>query len=70
MASDKSIGAKNNNPEVFLGKGVLETCSKFTVEHPPIPMLCNFIEIGLYGNIVYKMQIEMSDFRTLIFRIF
>ena len=36
--------------EVFLGKGVLKICSKFTGEHPhrsviSIKLLCNFIEI-------------------------
>ena len=39
-------------PEVFLGKGVLKTCKKFTGEHPSrsvisINLLCNFIEIAL-----------------------
>ena len=38
--------------EVFLGKGVLKICSKFTGEHPrrsaiSIKLLCNFIEITL-----------------------
>ena len=38
--------------EVFLGKGVLKICSKFTGEHPCrsailIKLLCNFIEITL-----------------------
>ena len=37
---------------VFLGKGILKTCSKFTGEHPrqsviSIKLLCNFIEIAL-----------------------
>ena len=27
-------GFRSSPPEVFLGKGVLETCSKFTGEHP------------------------------------
>ena len=39
-------------PEVFLGKGVLEKCSKFTREHPcrsaiSIKLLCNFIQMTL-----------------------
>ena len=39
-------------PEVFLGKGVLKICSKFTGEHPcqsviSIKLLINFIEITL-----------------------
>ena len=42
-------------PEVFLRKGVLKTCNKFTGEHPcggviSIKLLSNFIEITLrYG---------------------
>ena len=37
---------------MFLGKGVLKICSKFTGEHPcrnaiSIKLLCNFIEIAL-----------------------
>ena len=43
---------RNNHPEVFLGKGVLKICSKFTGEHPhpsaiSLKLLCSFIEIGL-----------------------
>ena len=38
---------------MFLGKGVLKICSKFTGEHPcrsaiSIKLLCNFIEITLW----------------------
>ena len=38
--------------QVFLGKGVLKICSKFTGEHPyrsmvSMTLLCNFIEIAL-----------------------
>ena len=41
-----------NKVEVFLGKGGLKICSKFTGEHPcrsviSIKLLCNFIEITL-----------------------
>ena len=37
---------------MFLGKGILKICSKFTVEHPcrnaiSLKLLCNFIEITL-----------------------
>ena len=45
----------SRRPEVFLGKGVLKICSKFTGEHPcqsavPRKLLCNFIKIALlYG---------------------
>ena len=40
---------RSSHPEVFLGKGVLKTCSKFTGEHPcrsaiSIKLFCNFIE--------------------------
>ena len=39
--------------QVFLGKGVLKICSKFTGEHPyrsmvSMTLLCNFIEIALW----------------------
>ena len=32
------------HPDVFLGKGVLKICSKFTGEHS-VKLLCNFTEI-------------------------
>ena len=40
----------SSHPEVFLGKGVLKICSKFTGEYPcrsviSIKLLCNFVEI-------------------------
>ena len=43
---------RSSRPEVFLRKGVLKICSKFTGEHPcqsviSIKLLCNFIEITL-----------------------
>ena len=43
---------RTSHPEVFLRKGVLKICSKFTGEHPcrtanSIKLLCNFIEIAL-----------------------
>ena len=43
---------RSSHPEVFLGKGVLKICSKFTVEHPcwsmiSIKLLCSFNEIAL-----------------------
>ena len=43
---------RNSRPQVFLGKGALKICSKFTGEHPcrsviSIKLLCNFIEITL-----------------------
>ena len=38
--------SRSSSPEVFLGKGVLKICSKFTGEHPcrsviSIKLLCN-----------------------------
>ena len=44
--------SRSNRPEVFLEKGVLEICGKFTGEHPSrsvisINLLCNFVEITL-----------------------
>ena len=41
---------RSSHPEVFLEKGALKTCSKFTGEHPcrsviSIKLLCIFIEI-------------------------
>ena len=43
---------RRSNPEVFIGKGVLKLCSKFTREHPcrrdiSIKLQSNFIEITL-----------------------
>ena len=43
---------RSSHPEVFLGKGVLKICSKFTGEHPcrsaiSIKLLGNFIRIVL-----------------------
>ena len=43
---------RSSRPEVFLRKGVLKICSKFTGEHPcrsliSIKLLSNFIEIAL-----------------------
>ena len=43
---------RSSRPEVFLGKGVLKICSKFTGEHPcrnaiSINLQSNFIEIAL-----------------------
>ena len=45
--------SRSSPPEVFLRKGVLKICSKFTVEHPcrsviPKKMQSNFIDIALW----------------------
>ena len=47
-----ALHTQKQHPEVFLGKGVLKICSKFTGEHPCrgvilITLLCKFIEIAL-----------------------
>ena len=44
---------RSSYPELFLGKGVLKICSKFTVEHPcqsviSVKLLCSSIEITLW----------------------
>ena len=45
----KIEGSRSSSPEVFLGKGVLKICSKFTGEHPCrsvilINLLCNLFK--------------------------
>ena len=47
-----NMSYKSSHPEVFLEKGVLKICSKFTIEHPcrstiSIKLQSNFIEITL-----------------------
>ena len=47
-----NISSRSSYPEVFLEKGGLKICRKFTGEHPcrsaiSIKLLCNFIEIVL-----------------------
>ena len=46
------VSVRSSRPELFLEKGVLKTCSKFTGQHPlrsaiSIKLLSNFIEITL-----------------------
>ena len=46
------LRSRSSHPEVFLVKGVLKICSRFTGEYPyqsaiSIKLLCNFIEIAL-----------------------
>ena len=46
-------GQRSNPPEVFLGKGVVKICRKFTGEHPcrsviSIKLLYNIIDITLW----------------------
>ena len=58
---------RSSHPEVFLGKGVLKICSKFT-EHPSrivisIKLPCNFIEIALrHGCSVNLLLIFRTPF--------
>ena len=52
VTQQKKTLLKSSRPEVFLRKGFLKICSKFTREHPcrrtiSIKLLCNFIEIAL-----------------------
>ena len=49
----KRAKLRSNRPEVFLRKGVLKICSKFTGEHTcrnmmSIKLLCNFTKIALW----------------------
>ena len=51
-ASVDAIVFRSSSPEVFLGKGVLKICSKFTGKHPcrsaiSVKLLCSYIEVGL-----------------------
>ena len=53
--------SKSSHPDVFLVKGVLKTCTKFTGEHLcwsviSIKLLCNFIEITLCNFIEVTLQ--------------
>ena len=61
--------AKSSHPKVFLGKGVLKKCSKFTGEHPrrsviSIRLQSNFIEITLWhcGPPVNLLRIFRTPF--------
>ena len=50
--SQTEVSLRSNRPEVFLGKGLLKICSKFTGEQPcrsviSIKLQGNFIEITL-----------------------
>ena len=52
LVSNGSAIFRNSRPKVFLGKSVLNICSKFTGEHPcrnviSIKSLCNFIEAAI-----------------------
>ena len=50
----QEVWFRSSHPEVFLGKGVLKICSKFTGERP-----CrNAISIKLQSNKVKKLQFK------------
>ena len=73
LISCRPLGVyRNRHPEVFLVKGVLKICSKFTGEHPcrsviSVKLLCNFIEITLrHGCSPVNL---MYIFRTTFLRI-
>ena len=64
-----SFFSGSSRPEVFLGRGVLKICSKFTGEYPcrsmiPIKLLCNFIEITLWHGCssVYLLHVFRTPF--------
>ena len=62
---------RSSHPEVFLRKGVLKRCSKFTGENPcrsviSIKMLCNFIEMTLW-HVCSPINL-LHIFRTPFFR--
>ena len=53
---------RSSPSEVFLGKDVLEICSKFTGEHPyqsviSIKLLCNFFEITFRHVLLLKQNV-------------
>ena len=51
LVFQKVLIFRNSHPELFLRKGVLKICSKFTRNTPNLQFaICNFIEIALrYG---------------------
>ena len=60
---------RRSHPEVFLGKGVLKICSKFTGEHLcwraiSIKLLYNFVEITLWHgcSLVNLLHISITPF--------
>ena len=67
----ETVSCRNSRPEVFLGKGVLKICSKFTGEHPcrsviSIKLQSNFVEIALW----YRCSLVnlLHNFRTLFLK--
>ena len=74
--------SRSSPPEVFLRKGVLKICSKFTVEHPcrsviPKEMQSNFIEITLWHvcspvNLlqVFRTHFHKNTYEALLVAVF
>ena len=63
--------SRSSHPDVFLGKGVLKICNKFTAEHPcrseiSIKLICNFIEITLRHGCFHVNLLHI--FRTLFLK--
>ena len=77
----KNSSFRSSHPEMFLGKGALKICSKFTGEQPcrsaiSVKLLCNFIEIVLRhgcspGNLLHVFRAPFlnntSEWLLLIF---
>ena len=69
FSTNEKLNIKSNHPEVYLGKGILKICSKFTGEHPcrsviSIKLLCSFIEIAIWHGCspVNSRQIFRTSF--------
>ena len=72
---------RSSPPEVYLGKGVLKMCSKFTGEHPAqsvilTKLLCNFIEIALWHRCspvnllrIFRTPFPKNNCRGLLLKI-
>ena len=68
---EKPVPCRRSHPEVFLGKGILKICSKFTGEHPcrrviSIKLKSNFVEITLrHGcspvNLLHIFRTPLDD---------
>ena len=61
--------SRNSHPEVFLEKGVLKICSKFTGEHPcqsviSIKLLCRINES--FRNSRTRLDIKLSDYNKTL----
>ena len=68
----KYLSCRSSPPEMFLGKGVLKICGKFTGEHPcrsviSIKLHCNSIEIAFWYE--YSPVNLLHSFRTHFLKI-